>query len=283
MRMAKTCGATRLVIYRDSNLVVQQAMRDCDAVPDNMAAYQKLYITLEGSFDGCELNYISRANNTEADELVNIGSTRAPVPPGVFLESIIQRSIKTPVAAPEAVMDSEDTTDPAQVASASPSEGTSTSPPDNSVPEELEGPTWAKPFLRFIIEGTLPQDVAEARRISRRSKAFTVINRQLYKCSITQILQKCIDEEDGKALLLEIHEGTCGHHASSRVLVSKAFRAGFYWPTAMKNAEEIVRRCVACQKFANRPHAPASELKTIPLSWSFATWGLDMVCPLKKS
>src|SRR3954470_22857536 len=51
----------------------------------------------------------------------------------------------------------------------------------------------------------------------------------------------------------------------------------------MKNAEEIVRRCVACQKFANRPHAPASELKTIPLSWPFATWGLDMVGPLKKS
>src|SRR3954468_6823484 len=105
---------------------------------------------------------------------------------------------------------------------------------------------WTRPFLRFLIEGTLPQDVVEARRISRRSKAFTVINRQLYKRSIAQILQKCIKEEDGKALLLEIHEGTCGHHASSRVLVSKAFRAGFYWPTAMKNAEEIVRRCVSC-------------------------------------
>ena len=39
MRMAKTCGATRLVIYGDSNLVVQQAMRDCNAVADNMVAY----------------------------------------------------------------------------------------------------------------------------------------------------------------------------------------------------------------------------------------------------
>src|SRR3954467_135751 len=68
-----------------------------------------------------------------------------------------------------------------------------------------------------------------------------------------------------------------------RVLMSKAFRAGFYWPTTMKNAEEIVRRCVSCHKFANRPHAPASELKTIPLSWPFATWGLDMVGQLKKS
>ena len=75
MHMAKACGATRLSIYDDSNLVVQQAMSDCDAVADNMMAYQKLYNQLEGGFDGCELNYVSRANNTEADELANIGST----------------------------------------------------------------------------------------------------------------------------------------------------------------------------------------------------------------
>src|ERR1041385_8065187 len=51
----------------------------------------------------------------------------------------------------------------------------------------------------------------------------------------------------------------------------------------MKNAEDIVRCCIACQKFPSRPHALASELKTTPLSWPFATWGLDMVGPLKKS
>ena len=202
MRMAKTCGATRLIIYGDSNLVVQQAMRDCDAVADNMAAYQKLYNTLEGSFDGCKLNYISRANNTEADELANIGSTRGPVPPGVFLKSISQRSIKINAAALEAAAVDDDSTEPAQVAAANPSEDIYTRTPDTTAPIALEGPAWTKPFLLFLIEGMLPQDVAEAWRISRRSKAFTVINKQLYKHSITQVLQKCIDEEDGKALLL---------------------------------------------------------------------------------
>src|ERR1041385_889421 len=163
MRMAKTCGATRLIIYRDSNLVVQQTMRNCDAIADNLAAYQKLYNALEGSFDGCELNYITRANNTEVDELANIGSTRGPIPPGVFRESISQRSIKVQAAAPEAVVDGEDATNPAQVAAASPSEGTSTSTPDSTAATELKGLIWEKPFLRFLIEGMLPQDVAEAR------------------------------------------------------------------------------------------------------------------------
>ena len=106
--------------------------------------------------------------------------------------------------------------------------------------EVLEGPAWTKPFLKFLIHETLPQDIAEARHISRRSKAFTIINKKLYKRSISQVLQKCINEEEGKALLLEIHEGICGHHASSRALVAKSFKEGFYWPTTMKNAEEIV-------------------------------------------
>src|SRR3954463_4366335 len=100
-------------------------MRDCDAVADNMAAYQKLYNTLEGSFDGCELNYISGANNTEVDELANIGSTRGQAPPGVFLESNSKRPIKKKPAALESGADDSNTSEPAQVAAASQSHDTS--------------------------------------------------------------------------------------------------------------------------------------------------------------
>ena len=32
MRMAKACGAKRLIIYGDSKLVVNQTMHECDAV-----------------------------------------------------------------------------------------------------------------------------------------------------------------------------------------------------------------------------------------------------------
>ena len=64
MRMVKACGATRQIIYADSNLVMQQTMKDCEAVADNMSAYQKLYGILEGEFDRCELNYVTRASNT---------------------------------------------------------------------------------------------------------------------------------------------------------------------------------------------------------------------------
>jgi ribonuclease HI len=94
MKMAKACGATRLKIFGDSNLVVQQVMNLCDAISDNMTAYRNLYYYLEGIFDGCEVSHVSRASNEEADNLANIGSQCLPVPPGVFWEEIIERSIK---------------------------------------------------------------------------------------------------------------------------------------------------------------------------------------------
>jgi ribonuclease HI len=95
MKMAKACGATRLKIFGDSNLVVQQVMNKCDAISDNMTAYRNLYYYLEGTFDGCEVSHVSRASNEEANNLSNIGSQCLPVPQGVFWEEIIERSTKS--------------------------------------------------------------------------------------------------------------------------------------------------------------------------------------------
>jgi ribonuclease HI len=84
MKMAKACGATRLKIFGDSNLVVQQVMNQCDAISDNMTAYRNLYYYLEGTFNGYEVLQVSRASNEEADNLANIGSQCLHIPPGVF-------------------------------------------------------------------------------------------------------------------------------------------------------------------------------------------------------
>ena len=81
----------------------------------------------------------------------------------------------------------------------------------------------------------------------------------------------------------EIHEGDCGHHAGSKSLVAKAFRHGFYWLTAHADAEDLVKKCDGCQKFSRRAHVPAQGLRMIPITWPFATWGLDMVGPFKRS
>jgi hypothetical protein len=96
-----------------------------------------------------------------------------------------------------------------------------------------------------------------------------------------EVLMKCITQEAGIQLLHEIHSGTCSNHAASRTLVDKAFQAGFYWPSTVADAEKLVRHCDGCQFFAKRIHVPAHEIQTIPASWLFACWGLDMIGPFK--
>ena len=49
-------------------------------------------------------------------------------------------------------------------------------------------PGWAQPIMAYILDGTLPENEVEARQILRRSKAYTVINQELYKRSVTEVL-----------------------------------------------------------------------------------------------
>jgi hypothetical protein len=126
--------------------------------------------------------------------------------------------------------------------------------------------TWMQPYLAYMINKALPEDPVEAKRIIQRSKAFIMLQGKLYKRSITDVLQWCVTPQEGQEILKDIHAVICGHHASSRALAAKAFRAGFYWLTAIEDAKDIVRKCEACQHFASRPHAPAAELQPIPLS-----------------
>jgi hypothetical protein len=108
-------------------------------------------------------------------------------------------------------------------------------------------------------------------------------NKELYHCSASGVLLRCIPAEEGRALLLDIHEGVCGHYASSRSLVRKAFRQGFYWQTTTGDVAHIVRSCRGCQYFTRQIHAPAQELQTIPITLLFTMWGLDLLEPFKKA
>jgi hypothetical protein len=87
----------------------------------------------------------------------------------------------------------------------------------------------------------------------------------------------CIPEDQGRELLQEIHAGACSHRVGTRTLVRKAFLQGFYWPTAVADSKDIVRRCEGCQFYAQQTHLPAQALQTIPITWPFAVWHPDMV------
>jgi hypothetical protein len=85
--------------------------------------------------------------------------------------------------------------------------------------------TWMQPYLAYMVNKTLTEDVVEARRIVRQSKAFVVLQGRLYKKIITGVLQRYVTPQEGQIILKDIQAGVCGHHARSRAIVAKAFRA----------------------------------------------------------
>ena len=74
----------------------------------------------------------------------------------------------------------------------------------------------------------LPIDKTEARWLACHAKSFIIIKGELYKRSLTEILQRCIPTEQGKDLLEDVHGGVCKHHVAPRTFVGNAFRQGFY-------------------------------------------------------
>ncbi|XP_022680819.1 uncharacterized protein LOC111256695, partial [Setaria italica] len=254
-----------------------------------MAAYCNKVRKLEDKFDGLELNHVARRFNEAADELEKAASGQMPVPDGVFVSDQLKPSIRyLEPAGPGEVGNAPPVPDPStgpdEINAALPDSAREAKPSNPVVMEITADPAagadppidWRAPYLDYLVRGTLPADKTEARRIARRAKSFTIVDQELYKRSHTGILQRCIPIEQGNALIQDIHAGACGHHATPRTLVGNAFRQGFYWPTAVADATQVVRTYEGCQFFARQTHLPAQALQTIPITWPFAVWGLDL-------
>jgi ribonuclease HI len=281
LRIAIELGVQRLDARGDSQLVIDQVMKNSHCRDPKMEAYCDEVRRLEDKFYGLELNHVARRYNETADELAKIPSGQTTVPPDVFSRDLHQPSVMI-----------DDTTEP-EKASALPeapsaqseapsaqSEAASAPPKAPSVPEgealcveeERNGVTpnqnWQTPYLQYLHQGELPLDRAEARRLARCAKSFVLLGdgKELYHRSPSGILQRCISIDEGQELLQEIHSGACGHHAAPRALVGNAFRQGFYWPTTVADASRIVRTYQGCQFYTRQTHLSAQALQTIPIT-----------------
>ena len=112
---------------------------------------------------------------------------------------------------------------------------------------EPQAPAWAQQIVRFLQTGELPEEPEEIERITRQSSMYQFVDNELYRRRLNGVRLKCISREDGQKLLAEIHGGICGHHIGARALAGKAFRQGFFWPTALQDATAQVTKCEACQ------------------------------------
>jgi ribonuclease HI len=93
LRIAIETGIKRLDVRGDSQLVIDQVMKNASCRDDKMEAYCNVVWALEGKFYGIELNHVPRRYNEEADELAKIASGRITAPPNVFTRDVARPSV----------------------------------------------------------------------------------------------------------------------------------------------------------------------------------------------
>jgi ribonuclease HI len=86
LRLAISLDIKRLLIYGASLLVIQQVNKEWDCNKETMDAYVQEVHKLENKFSGLEVYHVVREHNVGADILSKLGSTRAQVPAGVFIQ-----------------------------------------------------------------------------------------------------------------------------------------------------------------------------------------------------
>ena len=148
-----------------------------------MGAYYVEIQKLEKHFQGLEILHILRDSNIVADILAMLGSDRAKVPPGVFIEELSAPSIKQP----------------GEITPEISAKGTQILVITTS---------WTQVFIDYIKENKLPAEKEEATRVVRRSKNYVLVGDKLYRRAASSgVLLKCVSFEEGKEILDEIHSG----------------------------------------------------------------------------
>jgi ribonuclease HI len=93
LHIAAELGIKRLDVRGDSQLIIDQVMKESSCHDPKMEAYCKAVRRLEFRFNGLELNLITHKYNEATDELAKIVLGRTMVPPDVFASELDKPSV----------------------------------------------------------------------------------------------------------------------------------------------------------------------------------------------
>ena len=70
---------------------------------------------------------------------------------------------------------------------------------------------WRIPLITYLKDPTLKVD----RKIRWQAFKYTLVDEDLYRRNIDGVLLKCLDDDQSKVAMGEVHEGICGTHQSA--------------------------------------------------------------------
>ena len=119
---------------------------------------------------------------------------------------------------------------------------------------------WTTSLVSYMKNDILPDENEASRKLKVQVARFVLMKDVLYKRGFSRPYPRCLGPEEANYIRREVHEGICGNHLRSRLLVHKLIRAGYYWPTMQKDAQTYVKTYNKCQRFSNIIKQPSEEL-----------------------
>jgi ribonuclease HI len=170
LRLAISLGIKWLLVYNDSAVVINQVNKSWDRNKENMDSYCLEVRKLTNKFYSLEFHHIVRDNNVAADVLSKLGSTRAQVPIGVFVQELHASSIPEPVPT---------TIDPAPL-----------QPGQEVMMIDFD---WRQTLIDYICEQKVPFDKNVVEQLIRGTKTYILVGDKLYRRGATSgVLMKCV-------------------------------------------------------------------------------------------
>jgi ribonuclease HI len=248
LKTAEALGIEELVIYSDSQLVVNQLSEEYEARDDRMRTYLSSAVGLIKGFKAIRVEHIPREQNAHADALAGLASACA----ASEHHSISFGSIDKPSFELEAI--------------------------NHAVLNIELGPSWMDEIITYLRDDVLPTDKKDAHRLRNKAALFWLNpNGKLYRRSFTGPYLLVAHPHQVPGIIEELHAGDSGCHSGGRSLAHRAITQGYWWPTMKKDSEDFVKRCRKCQMFAPIIHQPARDLSPLTSPWPFSQWGMDIV------
>ncbi|XP_057952939.1 uncharacterized protein LOC131147187 [Malania oleifera] len=231
LRTALDRGVKRLIVRGDSTLVIHQLTGEWETRDSKLVPYREYIQKMIEGFDSISFSHTPRENNVMSDALATLAAL-FKVEEGVKIETIQIR------VQPE--------------------------PAHCTVIEEADGKPWFYDIKTYIqneyLEGAASND---RRTIRRLAIGFFLDGEILYKRNYDMALVRCVEAQEARQVMHEVHEGVCGTHVGGHSLARKILRSGYYWMTMEKDCINYARKCHKCQVYGDRIQVPPAPLHVL--------------------
>ena len=200
--LAKVVGAGKVIVHCDSQVITSQINGEYEWRSERIKKYLE---EVKNWIDSLEVKFVQipREENECADRLAKVASAEFMVPSKQVLSFVQISSLIYDKA---------------------------------NVQEVNSEKNWTTPLIAYLRTSILLDGKDAARKMKVQASRFVLIRDVLFKKGFSRPYLRCLSHDEADYVMSKVHEGICGNHLGARSLVHKLIRAGYYWPTMLKDA-----------------------------------------------